>query len=63
MLECHFSWQVKHLVKFWEIAGARNAMFFHTKRVSKVRFSNLRSRRVGFMLGAWSNRLSSGGSI
>ena len=30
-LECHFSWQAQHFVKFWEIAGARNVVFFHTK--------------------------------
>ena len=30
-LECHFSWQAQHLVKFWEIAGARNVVFFNTK--------------------------------
>ena len=30
-LECDFSWQVHRLVTFWEIAGARNAVFFHTK--------------------------------
>ena len=33
-LECHFSWQAQHFVKFWEIAGARNVVFFHTKCVS-----------------------------
>ena len=27
-LECHFSWKAKHVVKFWEIAGARNVVFF-----------------------------------
>ena len=30
-LECDFSWQAQHLVTFWEIAGARNVVFFHTK--------------------------------
>ena len=30
-LECDFSWQAQHLVKFWEIAGARNVVFFNTK--------------------------------
>ena len=37
MLECRFSWQAQHLAKFCEIAGARNAVFFHTKCVSKAR--------------------------
>ena len=35
-LECHFSWQAQHFVKFWEIAGARNVVFFHTKCVSHM---------------------------
>ena len=35
-LECHFSWQAQHVVKFWEIAGARNVVFFHTKCVSHM---------------------------
>ena len=35
-LECHFSWQAQHLVTFWQIAGARNYVFFHTKCVSKI---------------------------
>ena len=26
-LECDFSWQVQHIVTFWEIAGARNVVF------------------------------------
>ena len=29
-LECHFSWQAQHLVKFGMIAGARNVVFFNT---------------------------------
>ena len=33
-LECRFSWQAQHFVRFWEIAGARNVVFFHTKCVS-----------------------------
>ena len=35
-LECYFSWQAQHFVKFWEIAGARNVVFFHTKCASKI---------------------------
>ena len=34
-LECHFSWQAQHLVTFWEIAGARNVVFFNTKSCSR----------------------------
>ena len=30
-LECDFSWQAQHFVQFWEIAGARNVVFFNTK--------------------------------
>ena len=33
-LECDFSWQAQHLVTFWEIAGARNVVFFNTKSCS-----------------------------
>ena len=53
-LECHFSWQGQHFVKFWEIAGARNVVFFHTKCVSKmgrVRSPKRRVRDDDFMLG------------
>ena len=28
---CDFSWQAQHFVTFWEIAGARNVVFFNTK--------------------------------
>ena len=31
MLNCHFSWQAQHSVKFGMIAGARNVVFFNTK--------------------------------
>ena len=34
-LECDFSWQAQHLVTFWEIAGARNVVFFNTKSCSR----------------------------
>ena len=53
-LECHFSWQAQHLVTFWEIAGTRNVVFFHTKCVSKmgrVRSPKRRVRDDDFMLG------------
>ena len=45
-LECHFSWQAQQFVKFWEIAGARNVAFFHTKCVSKMRREILSSNRL-----------------
>ena len=53
-LDCHFSWQAQHLVTFWEIAGARNVVFFHTKCVSKmgrVRSPKRRVRDDDFMVG------------
>ena len=31
-LEYYFSWQAQHFVQFWEIAGARNVVFFNTIR-------------------------------
>ena len=31
MLDGHFGWQVQYLVKFREIAGAQNIVFFNTK--------------------------------
>ena len=57
-LECHFSWQAQHLVTFWEIAGTRNVVFFHTKCVSKmgrVRSPKRRVRDDDFMLGLCSD--------
>ena len=57
-LECYFSWQAQHLVTFWEIAGARNVVFFHTKCVSKVGRGRSPRRRVrddDFMLGSCSD--------
>ena len=30
-LEGEFSWQAQHFVTFWEIAGARNVVFYNTK--------------------------------
>ena len=63
-LECDFSWQAQHLVTFWEIAGARNVVFFNTKSCSRsdVRSPKRRVRDDDFMLGLSSNRLSIGGS-
>ena len=57
-LECHFSWQAQHLVTFWEIAGARNVVFFHTKCVSKigrVRSPRRRGRDDDFIFGSCSD--------
>ena len=57
-LECGFSWQAQHVVQFWEIAGARNVVFFHTKCVSKmgrVRSPKRRVRDDDFMVGSWSD--------
>ena len=57
-LECHFSWQAQHLVTFWEIAGARNGLFFHTKCVSKigrVRSPRRRVRDDDFIFGSCSD--------
>ena len=57
-LECHFSWHVQHLVTVWEIAGARNLVFLHTKYVSKmghVRSPKRRVRDDDFMVGSCSD--------
>ena len=45
-LECDFSWQAQHFVTFWEIAGAPNVVFFHTKCVSKIGRVRSPKRRV-----------------
>ena len=61
-LDCHFSWQAQHLVTFWEIAGARNVVFLHTKCVSKmgrVRSPKRRVRDEDFMLGCPRNVVES----
>ena len=53
-LECDFSWQAQHLVTFWEIAGARNVVFFNYKIVSKmgrVRSPKRRVRDDDFIFG------------
>ena len=57
-LECHFSWQAQHFVKSWEIAGARNVVFSHTKCVDEtgqVRSPKRRVRDDDFILGSWLN--------
>ncbi len=30
------SWQVRHFMKFWEIVGVQNVVFFNIKWVSKM---------------------------
>ena len=55
MSECHFSWQVQCLVKFGEIAGARNVVICDTKCVvegGKVTSANGRVQFCNFMLGS-----------
>ena len=42
-LECDFLWQAQHLVQFWEIAGAQNAVFFSTKSSPRSQGEGLRS--------------------
>ena len=57
-LECDFSWQAQDFVTFWEIAGARNVVFFHTKCVSKigrVRSPKRRVRDDDFIFGSCSD--------
>ena len=72
-LEGDFSWQARHFLTFWEIAGARNVVFYNNKIVSKmgrVRSPKRRVRDDDFVFGCGriilelsSNRLSIGGSI
>ena len=45
-LECHFSWQAQQVVKFWEMARARDVLFFDTKCVSKMGRVRSPKRRV-----------------
>ena len=64
-LECDFSWQAQDFVTFWEIVGARNVVFFHTKCVSKIGRVGSPKRRVrddDFIFGSCSNRLYIDGS-
>ena len=41
-----FKWQAQYLVKFGQIAGARNVVFFNRKRPSGARKVTLFARRV-----------------
>ena len=66
-LEGDFSRQAQHFVQFWEMAGARNVTFFHTKCVSKMDESGHRSGGCEMIispdvLGSCSNRLYIGGN-
>ena len=64
-LVCHFPWQAHRFVKFWEIAGARDVVFFHTTCVDEmgqVRSPKWRVRDDDFTVGLSSNRLYIGGS-
>ena len=45
-LEGDFSWQAQQFVTFWEIAGPRNVVFFHTKCVSRMGRVRSLKRRV-----------------
>ena len=68
-----FSWQAQHFVTFWEIAGARNVVFYNRKSSPRRDEKGLRSGGCEMMilssdypriiLGLSSNRLSIGGSI
>ena len=42
-LEGDFSWQAQHFVTFWEIAGARNVVFYKTKSSPRSDREGLRS--------------------
>ena len=42
-VECDFPWQAQHFVTFWEIAGARNVVFFNTKLSPSSHGEGLRS--------------------
>ena len=63
-LECDLSWQAQHFVTFWDIAGARNVVFFNTKSSSRSDREGLRSGGCEMtilssdIVGMWSNRLS-----
>ena len=46
--------EVSHEMRFWEIADARNPVFFETKSVLEGRWSTSAVRRVRDMVGSWS---------
>ena len=45
-LQGGFSWQAQNFVTFWEIAGPRNIVFFHTKCAEKMGGVRSPKRRV-----------------
>ena len=67
-LEGDFSWQAQHFVTIWEIAGARNVVFYNTKSSPRSDREGLRSggREMTILSSDYprisSNRLSIGGS-
>ena len=42
-VECDFMWQAQHFATFWEIAGARNVVFFNTTLSRRLHGEGLRS--------------------
>ena len=62
--------EVSHEMRFWEIADARNPMFFHTKSVPEPRWSTSAVRRVRdglvcgrIMLGSWADHARIGSAL
>ena len=62
LLRAVVAFVVSHEMRFWEIADARNPMFFHTKSVPEPRWSTSAVRRVRdglvcgrIMVGSWSD--------
>ena len=45
-VQCDFSWQAQHFVTFWDVAGARNVVFFNTKLLPKFARGRSPKRRV-----------------
>ena len=44
-VDCDFSWQAQHVVTFWEIAGARNVVFFNGNAFPRWNELGFRSSR------------------
>ena len=55
-LEGDFSWQAQHIVTFWEIAGARNVVFYNTKSSPRSDREGLRSGGCEMTI-SWSDYL------
>ena len=65
-LEGDFSWQAQHIVTFWEIAGARNVVFYNTKSSPRSDREGLRRGRVrddDLIVGLCSDGGSTSGSF